>query len=62
MTLECGVSARIDGATHRRLLGHVEERGYERTAVRGGYVVTLPGDALVAVLRESTYAGRQGLC
>ncbi|MFB8071073.1 hypothetical protein [Streptomyces californicus] len=56
VTLESGRSALIDDVAHRHFLRQAARRGDERTRVRGGWVVTLPGGALVALLRESTYA------
>lgn len=56
VTLESGPSAVIDDVMQRHFLRQSVHRGDERTRVRGGWVVTLPGGALVALLRESTYA------
>lgn len=52
VTLECGATGLVDDVAHRHLLRQSVSRGYGRTKVRGGYVVTLPGGALVAMLAE----------
>ncbi|CAM5403590.1 hypothetical protein GCM10010298_35390 [Streptomyces microflavus] len=57
MTLESGPSAIVDDVAQRHFLRQAARRGDERTRVCGGWVVTLPGGALVAVLRESTRGG-----
>lgn len=60
VTLESGASVVVDGVAHRHFLRQAVQRGYERTRVRGGFVVTLPGGAMVALLvepRESTHEG-----
>ncbi len=56
VTLESGRSALVDDVAQRHFLRQAVRRGDERTRVRGGWVVTLPGGALVALLRESTHA------
>ncbi|MGW6638525.1 hypothetical protein [Streptomyces cyaneofuscatus] len=56
VTLESGPSMLVDDVAQRHFLRQAVRRGDERTRVRGGWVVTLPGGALVALLRESTYA------
>lgn len=57
VTLESGPSALVDDVAQRHLLRQAVRRGHGRTRVRGGWVVTLPGGALVALLRESTHGG-----
>ncbi len=57
VTLESGPSVLVDDVAQRHLLRQAARRGDERTRVRGGWVVTLPGGALIAVLRESTRGG-----
>lgn len=57
VTLESGPSVVIDDVAQRHFLRQAVRRGDERTRVRGGWVVTLPGGALVALLRESTHGG-----
>ncbi len=57
VTLENGATGRADDVTARRILRQAADAGCDRTRVRGGWVVTLPGGGLVALLRESTYAG-----
>lgn len=58
VTFESGCSAVVDDVAQRHFLRQASRAGYDRTKVRGGWVVTLPGGALVAVLRESTHGSR----
>ncbi|MFJ3248379.1 hypothetical protein [Streptomyces sp. NPDC086782] len=53
VTLQCGASGVVDELSRRRLLRQAEERGWERTRVRGGHVVTLPEGEMVAILKAS---------
>ncbi|MDX3028415.1 hypothetical protein [Streptomyces scabiei] len=53
VTFECGLSALVDDVAHRHLLRQAVRRGDEATRVRGGYVVTLPGGRLVALIAEA---------
>lgn len=57
VTFESGCSAVVDDVAQRHFLRQAVGRGYGRTRVRGGWVITLPGETLVAMLRESTYGG-----
>lgn len=52
VTFECGVSGLVDDVAYRHLLRQALRRGHETTRVRGGYVVTLPGGRLVAMLGQ----------
>lgn len=54
ITFESGVTGVVGDVAQRHFLRQAVRRRYERTRVRGGWVVTLPSGALVAVLREST--------
>ena len=42
----------VDESTCYRILRTARVRGWERTAVPRGYVVTLPSGGMLAVLRE----------
>jgi hypothetical protein len=55
LTFENGATGIVDDVAHRHFLRQAVSAGYGRTRVRGGWVVELPGGALVAMLRESTY-------
>lgn len=50
ITLQCGAAGHVDELARRRLLRQADDRGWERTKVRGGDVVTLPKGRLVAIL------------
>ncbi|MFB7114099.1 hypothetical protein [Streptomyces sp. NPDC056291] len=50
VTLQCGASGVVDELSRRRLLRQADERGWERTKVRGGVVVTSPKGRMVAIL------------
>jgi hypothetical protein len=52
VTLECGASGLVDDVRYRHLLRQAVTCGYGRTRVRGGYVLTLPAGALVALIAE----------
>ncbi|BDM70551.1 hypothetical protein HEK616_40380 [Streptomyces nigrescens] len=53
ITFESGVTGVVGDFEQRHFLRQAVRRQYERTRVRGGWVVTLPGGSLVAVVRES---------
>lgn len=55
VTFESGPSAVVDDVAQRHFLRQAIRAGHGRTRVRGGWVITLPGDRLVAMLRESTH-------
>lgn len=57
VTFESGSSAVVDDVAQRHFLRQAVRRGYGRTRVRGGWVVTLPGGSLVALLREALHGG-----
>ncbi|MET9126962.1 hypothetical protein [Streptomyces sp. NPDC004528] len=50
LTIEGGPSRTIDDVAHRHFLRQSMRRGDELTRVRRGYVVTLPGGRLVALI------------
>ncbi|MGI5404189.1 hypothetical protein ACQEVG_33005 [Streptomyces sp. CA-135486] len=50
LTFESGLSRIVDDVAQRHFLRQAVRSGYGWTKVRGGYVVTLPGGALVALL------------
>lgn len=50
VTLQCGAVGVVDELARRRLLRQADARGWGRTKVRGGHVVTLPGGRLVALI------------
>lgn len=50
VTFEDGPSLLVDDVAHRHFLRQAMRRRHETTRVRGGYVVTLPGGRLVALL------------
>ncbi|MEV5319106.1 hypothetical protein AB0K92_15870 [Streptomyces sp. NPDC052687] len=53
ITLQCGAAGVVDELSRRRLLRQAEARGWERTRVRGGHVVTLPGGRMVALIAQA---------
>jgi hypothetical protein len=53
VTLQCGAAGIVDEVARRRLLRQAEERGWERTRVRGGVVVSMPTGRMVAILAEA---------
>lgn len=52
ITFESGVTGLVDDVAQRQFLRTAVAGGWERTRVRGGYVVTLPGGSLVALIAE----------
>jgi hypothetical protein len=50
VTFEGGRSFLVDDVAHRHFLRQAVRRRHGTTRVRGGYVVTLPGGRLVALL------------
>lgn len=53
LTFEGGRSCLVDDVAHRHFLRQAVRRGDETTKVRGGYVVTLPGGRLAALIAEA---------
>lgn len=53
VTLECGLTGLVDDVGYRHLLRQAVRAGNPATRVRGGYVVTLAGGGMVALLREA---------
>jgi hypothetical protein len=51
LTLNNGLSAALTSAGVRHLLAVAVRRRHEVTRVRGGFVVTLPGDSLAALIK-----------
>jgi hypothetical protein len=53
ITLECGLTGLADDVAYRHLLRQAVRAGNPTTRVRGGYVVTLTGGHMVALIKEA---------